>query len=423
MIVISLVVVAIIMVATIVGAIIVAKLVAKRNQSQNLDEKKSIAEYIDPNTLEWKEQLNLLKRIERIILSHTTDISEIAKMANLSYDETLKILERISLNASKNKEWYFLEGSYIDYESKRIVLNISTDKLIVAKTNPMVNLVAWTAFGTGYMMLMWLVSGLLNFLPERVGVAFLVVSFPIGIVAMLNWFRSRKARIRKYTDLISEKNITAVDDIAKALHKSPKSVRKDLQNLIKDYTFINADFDSENDKIVVLSSQSNVAKQSETVVQESTESIETSKPLKFVLTDDYKNVSRMLKIIAILQTCAGAFFVLVSLGIMVFVAVEMLPDRRFDGVVVVIYFLLSFTLALGIVFSVVSRKPKRELKHYNEYINLILDKRITSAEKIAEMVNRPLDDVVFELRTMSNAPFFENIRFDVKTNKFVSIHN
>jgi len=212
--------------------------------------------------------------IYKAVVSNTSDIGEIAFMLNISCEATVEYLKNLITLANRRsatKQWYAFAGAHIDYAKKRIVLAIPPNEL-VAQTDGTLGFMFFLMgcfFGlSGLMYLIFIFSE--NNVSNIILAASLFGSLSAIFIFIGHKLRNREKRIKRYVRLINDEKINRVKDLANATQKSANFVRKDLQKFIKyiDSGILNAHYDSETDRIIVITRKDKSISDSATSPQE-----------------------------------------------------------------------------------------------------------------------------------------------------------
>jgi hypothetical protein len=74
----------------------------------------------------------------------------------------------------------------------------------------------------------------------------------------------------------------------------------------------------------------------------------------------------------------------------------------------------------GVVMTLTfSSDVKKQRRRFEELFRLIVDEQLTSATEIANAANRPLDDIIVDIKEMIEREYF-NAQFDAKTNTLIA---
>jgi len=84
----------------------------------------------------------------------------------------------------------------------------------------------------------------------------------------------------------------------------------------------------------------------------------------------------------------------------------------------VIIYLMVGAFVLLLIIPVIL-KLKKDSNIYKKYEYMITDNHITSAEALAEVMGKPIDEVIVVLKRMASSDYFDNVQFDVNTNELV----
>jgi len=207
----------------------------------------------------------------------------------------------------------------------------------------------------------------------------------------------------QYIDLISNRGVSRISDIAYHIGKPVEFARKDLKNFLEFFHSIdqmqNVNIDFERDKVLVVDSDS--ANFKSLVCG----SCGAKQPIS--LSEKGHNHLKGFKHMKILM-CVCVILVIA----MIAVIAPFIGD--IVGIGEVIFFVFIGLFCLGII-----TQYKKDSKFYGKYVNLIAVDHITSAEVLAEAMEKPIDEVIVVLKRMVEQQYFDNVEFDMNTHELV----
>jgi len=211
----------------------------------------------------------LITYVSRVVEGGVNDIYEIASATGLSYEDTIDLIQHIityvESGHKRYKEYHFFAGAYIDKTERRIVFSTPPPKASTAESvenaEYMTTILALFIFGSILLVIGLFMVSLTLFNPRDTSEAFFIITAAsfggMGVLCLYNYYRLRIKRKRyiQYADLISNKGINSVSDIAYNIGKPVEFVRKDLKKFLEFSHSIdkmqNVSIDFERDKALV----------------------------------------------------------------------------------------------------------------------------------------------------------------------------